>query len=275
MQKLNPNLDEWVNEIKKWEAAGERWKRRRERECEWEREREPERKSDETKHSKGFCVRVSDRTLVFWSPCSPLLLCLVFWSPCSPLLLCLVFWSPCSPLLLCLVFCFPRAMCFCLHFDMCFCCSICSCLCPSPVTVIGNFPPFLVLTYFPLCFSLCVIGLCIYTRWLFFDSLSFRLVSWSQLFSWFLVGLGLFLVPVFACFWSCSLHSVLPTWFCCVLSCKSCFFLLPLHFVPCSLWSSPTKPGCCFIPLSCLCQKSLRPQGNMSICGKRGIRCLL
>ena len=164
---------------------------------------------------------------------------------------------------------------FLFHFDMCFCCSICSCLCPSPVTVIGNFPPFLVLTYFPLCFSLCVIGLCIYTRWLFFDSLSFRLVSWSQLFSWFLVGLGLFLVPVFACFWSCSLHSVLPTWFCCVLSCKSCFFLLPLHFVPCSLWSSPTKPGCCFIPLSCLCQKSLRPQGNMSICGKRGIRCLL
>ena len=51
----------------------------------------------------------------------------------------------------------------------CFCCSMCSCLQPSPVTChflsLFSFPPFLVLTCFPLCFPLCVVSLCIYILW--------------------------------------------------------------------------------------------------------------
>ena len=69
------------------------------------------------------------------------------------------------------------AVCFCLRFDMCFCCSMC-CLGSSPVTChflsLLSFPPFLVFTCFPLCFLLCVIGLCTYIV-CFFGSLSVHL----------------------------------------------------------------------------------------------------
>ena len=58
---------------------------------------------------------------------------------------------------------------------MCFCCSVVQCVFVSAPDLSHvtscQFPPIsCVLTCFPLCFSLCVIGLCIYSLW-FLDSL--------------------------------------------------------------------------------------------------------
>ena len=85
---------------------------------------------------------------------------------------------------------------------------------------------FCVLTGFPSCFSLGVIGLCIYTRfswfsvtWVLDSLLALSLAPCScSFFATFCVS---FPTHVLDSDLFCSLHSVLPAWFCCIPLCKS------------------------------------------------------